>query len=180
MIGQMTGEMKPGPKKSHGAPWEKRGNFGQCSEEIRHGIDDLHVLSRRGLWRMLLFLVISAAALQARDFDLFGALPENIREILGAPPPPDLIHLVLVVSTLSALVLIAGRGADDPCGRSGWLRFWMTAFFYPLYSMSNSLGTWFPAVFAAGMAILLVEHFTVWAQTSRAIHEEKERLGRMA
>ena len=179
MIGHMTGQMKPGPKNSLGNAWEKRADYGLCREEVQHTIDDLYVLSRRGLWRVLLFLGISAVALYFRSSDLFAALPENIREVLGAPLSPDLIHMVLVVSTISALVLIAGREAENQGGSPGWVQFGMAAFFYPLYAMANALETFFPVVFAAGLIVLVVDHLTVWAQTSRAIQEEKERLARM-
>ena len=128
---------------------------------------------------MILFLGISASALRCRSFDLFAVLPENFREALGAPPPVDLIHLVLAASTVSALILIAGRAGEGRCGSGGWLQFGMSVFFYPLYAVTNTLETWFPAVFAAGLIVLVVEHFSVWARASRAIQEEKERLERM-
>ena len=179
MIGHITGLMKPGPKSSPENPWEKRADLGHRREEILHSIDDLHALSRRGLWKLLLFLGISTVALQARDFDLFGVLPENVREVLGAPPSPELVHVVLAISTISALILHYGRGTDPARGSAGWLQFGMAAFFYPLYAMSNTLGTWFPLVCVAGLVTLVFEHLTIWTQASQAIHEEKERLARM-
>ena len=179
MIGHITGQMKPGPKSSLENVWEKRSVSGYRREEILHSIDDLHALSRRGLWKLLLFLGISTAALQARDFDLFGAFPENVQEVLGAPPSPELVHVVLAVSTISALILHYGNGVEKARGSSGWLQFGMAAFFYPLYAMSNTLSTWFPLVCVAGLIALFFEHLTIWTQTSRAIHEEKERLARM-
>lgn len=179
MIGYMNGQMKPGPKNSLGSTWEQRADYGMRREEIRQTIDGLYVLSRRGLWRLLLFLGISALATRCRSFDLFAVLPENLREALGASPPVDMIHLLLAVSTISALILIAGRDGESRSGPGGWLQFGMSVFFYPLYAVTNTLETWFPAVFAAGLIVLVVEHFSVWARTSRAIQEEKERLGRM-
>ena len=180
MIGQMTGQMKPGPKNSLGSAWERRGDYGMRRTEIRQTIDGLYALSRRGLWRLILFLGISAVALRFQSFDLFAGLPENLREILGAPPPVTLIHIVLAVSTICALILIAGRRTEETGGQTGWLQFGMSVFFYPLYGAANSLETFFPAVFAAGLIILVIDHFTVWSQTSKAIREEKERLGKMA
>jgi len=180
MIGQMTGQIKPGPKSSLGSAWEKRGDYGRRRAEIRQTIDGLYASSRKGLWRVLFFLAVSAVALQFRDVELFTTLPENIRAPLGAPPPPFLIHLVLAVSTLSALILIAGRGAEES-GRngSGWLQLGMAAFFYPLYAMTNTLSAFFPAVFAAGLLVLFCDHAATWFHASCAIREEKERLGRM-
>ncbi len=179
MIGQMTGQLKPGSKNPLGSAWEKRATYGMRREEIMQAIDGLYVQSRRGLWRVLLFLGISAVALYFRSFDLFAVLPEELRELIGAPPPLELIHIVLAVSTISALVLIAGRGSEKPGGSLGWLQFAMSAFFYPLYATASSLETWFPAVLAAGLIVLVADHFATWSQTSRAIQEEKERLGRM-
>ena len=180
MIGQMTGQIKPGPKSSLGSAWEKRGNYGLRRAEIRQTIDGLYAASRSGLWRVLLFLAVSAVALQFQDVELFATLPGNIREALGAPPPPFLIHLVLAVSTVSALILIAGRGPEESGRESaGWLQFGMSAFFYPLYAMTSTLSAFFPAVFAAGLLVLFCDHASVWYHSSCAIREEKERLGRM-
>jgi hypothetical protein len=180
MIGQMTGQMKPGPNSPQENIWEKRADLGHRRVEILHSIDDLYALSRQGLWKLLLFLGISIAALQARGFDLFGVLPENVQEVLGAPPSPELVHVVLAISTISALILQYGRGADHASGSSGWLQFGMAAFFYPLYAMSNSLGIWFPLVCVAGLVTIGFEHLSIWTQTTRAIHEERERLARMS
>jgi uncharacterized membrane protein len=172
--------MKPGPKSSVVNAWEKRTDIRGRREEILHSIDDLYAISRRGLWKLLLFLGISTVALQARDFDLFSIFPEHVQEVLGAPPSPEMVHVVLAISTISALILYSGRGADHAHCATDWLQFGMLAFFYPLYAMSNTLGTWFPLVCVAGLVTIVFEHLTVWIQTSRAIHEEKERLARMS
>jgi hypothetical protein len=179
MIGQITGQMKSVPKNSLENVWEKRADSGRCRAEILHSIDDLYALSRRGLWKLLLFLGISAAALQVRDMDLFNACPEKVREVLGAPPSPELVHVVLAISIISALILHSGNGIDHVRCSSGWLQFGMLIFFYPLYAMSNTLGTWFPLVCVAGLVTLVFEHLAVWIQTSRAIHDERERLARL-
>jgi hypothetical protein len=181
MIGQMTGQMKPGPHETLGSAWEMRGDYGRRRAEIRQTIDGLYASSRKGLWRVVLFLAVSAVALLCRDVELFATLPGSIREALGAPPPPSLIHIVLAVSTLSALILIAGRGTEEG-GRegTGWLQFGMSAFFYPLYAVTGTLSAFFPAVFAAGVLVLFCDHAAVWCHASAAIREEKERLGRMA
>lgn len=179
MIGHMTGQIKPGPKSSGVNAWEKRTDLGGRREEILHSIDDLYALSRRGLWKLLLFLGISTVALKAKDFDFFSILPENIQQVLGAPPSPEMVHVMLAISTISALILHSGRGADHARCSTDWLQFGMLAFYYPLYAMSNTLGTWFPLVCVAGLITIVFEHLTVWIQTSRAIHKERERLARM-
>jgi hypothetical protein len=179
MIGQMTGQMRPAPKNAPADPWEKRWDYGRRREEITETINGLYTLSRRGLWRLLLFLVCSAASFRLRNLDLFAALPENVREIIGAPPPLALIHTVLAVSCVSALILIAGRGTENSRECNGWLQFGLSVFFYPLYAAANVLDSSFPVVFATGLLILVLDHFTIWAKAVREIREEQERLGRM-
>ena len=179
MIGHMTEQMKPGPKTRLENVWEKRATSGDRREEIRHSIDRLYALSRRGLWKLLLFLGISSAALQARDVDLFAAAPRGSGKSSELAPSPELIHVVLAVSTISALILHSGRSMHDDRNSFGWLQFGMVLFFYPLYAMSNTLGTWFPLVCVAGLITIVFEHLAIWIETSRAIHDERDRLARM-
>lgn len=179
MIGQMTGQMGPAPHHPTEDPWEKRRGDGRQRADILRTIDGLYALSRRGLWRLLLFLAGSAAFLRCRNLDLFAALPENVRELLGAPPPLALIHTLLAVSGVSALILIAGGGTENSRRCDGWMQFGMLLFFYPLYAAANVLEAYFPVVFATGLLILALEHFATWCQASREIREEKDRLGRM-
>jgi hypothetical protein len=179
MIGQMTEQMRPHPKNPPVDAWEKR-DACMRKADILHTIDGLYAISRRGLWRLILFLAISAIALHFRNFDLFAVLPENICELLGAPPPPILIHCLLTVSSCSALILIAGRGSEASSGCNGWVQFGLSVAFYALYAAANVLNEFFPAVFVAGMLILIFDHISVWVETSRAIREERERLGKLA
>jgi hypothetical protein len=179
MIGHLTGHMGHGPENSHNA-WKNLAASGRSRAEILLTIDGLYVISRRSLWRLLLFLVISAAALWFRNVDLFAVFPASIREILGAPPPAGLIHIVLAVSTGSALILIAGRNTGDAKEGPGWLQFGMSAVFYPIYAVSNALNEIFPVVFAAGLVILVLEYFTNWSQAAQLIRAEKESLGKMS
>ena len=177
MIGHMTGQIKPGPKQS---PEEIiNNNPNRLRKEILMTIDALHALSRQGLWRVLLFLVVSAIALCFRSLDLFGILPGAVQAALGDPPPASLIHIVLAVSTISGLILIAGRTTGDAKPGSGWLQFGMASVFYPIYAVSNVLDEVFPVVLFAGLTVLLLEYAAIAAQASRAIDEERERLGRM-
>jgi len=179
MIGQMTGQMRPAPKNSAASPWENRWDYGRRREELKESINGLYAQSRRGLWRLLLFLVCSAAALRLRNLDLFAALPENVREIIGAPPPLAMIHILLAVSCVSALILIAGRGTENSQGCNSWVQFGLSVFFYPLYAAANVLDSCFPLVFATGLLILGLDHFAIWANAVREIREEKELLGKM-
>lgn len=180
MIGQMTGQMRPGMPHSSRERWENTSESHRRREEVLRHLDRLYALSRRGLWRLFLFLLISVAALCSRDSDLLSMVPENLRPIIGAPPPVGLIHLVLAISTVSALILLAGRTTGDARPGPGWLQFGLSSFFYPLYAGSNALNEAFPAIFAAGLIVLTLEHFTNWSHTCKLIREEKERLQALA
>ena len=165
MLGHMIGQMK-----------RLEGNHPRkaSDDDIRR----LQSLSRRGLWAMALFLLISALALCLRDIDLLAPLPEGVRQILGAPPPPILVHIALAVSTVSALVLILGRavGSGRPC--HSWINIVLPAVFYPLYLVTEPLDANFLVVLVVGLSIITLEHLTVWRHSARAIEEERERLGR--
>jgi hypothetical protein len=63
-------------------------------------------------------------------------------------------------------------------GKQGysWLNILMPTIFYPLYFFSDNLDKNFHTVFTAGLAILLVEHASIWLYSSKAMLEEKEQL----
>jgi len=175
MITPMTGPV--GPKNSAGT-WTKSLENVRQREVIVRNIDRMHEHSRRGLWRILSFLVITAGAMQARDFDLFAAVPAGVAEMLGAPPPTILVHSILAVSTICAVILIPARATAEPGRGYSRLQFWLSVAFYPLYAMGNTLRLFLPLVFAAGLAVLILEHLTIRSLSARAIREERERLGK--
>ena len=86
---------------------------------------------------------------------------------------------MLGVSWLSAFVLIFGRRGGD--GKPGyhWCNVGLPAAFYPLYVFSDPTGTFFPAVFAATLILLLMEHACVVSYARKAIREESARLDRL-
>jgi len=151
----------------------------RCRGEVVKSIEELHALSRRGLWGMLLFMSLSAAALYLSQTGAFAMVPAQIKEMFGPPPPAHLLRIALAVSWLSAFVLILGRRGAD--GRPGynWCNIGLPAAFYPLYVFTDAAGTYFPAVFAAGLVLLLVEHACVISYATRAIREETARLDRL-
>lgn len=117
--------------------------------------------SRRGLWGMIAFLAISLAALAVRDCDLIAALPGTVQELLGDAPPPLLIHVALAVSTVSALILIVGRGTGTGNLGYRWINICLPVLFYPLYLVANTGRSSFILVMLVGMTLLLLEHLTV-------------------
>ncbi|MBJ6750873.1 hypothetical protein [Geomonas anaerohicana] len=148
-------------------------------EQVAKSVEQLHVLSRRGLWGLLLFLALSAAALALSQLNVSSGAQAELEGIFGPLPSIDVLNLVLGVSWLSALVLIVGRRGGD--GRPGysWHNVGLPAVFYPLYAFCDTTGTYFPVVFLAGLVLLLLEHGFVVYYTAKAIREETARLERL-
>ncbi len=149
-------------------------------EKILGNINTLHAHSRKGLWGIAAFLLISIFALLCRDINILDAFPENIREILGNPPSPYLIHLVLAVSTVSALIIIAGRLGNNTSPGRIWSQLGHRSAFFLLYFFSNALDKNFLMVFLAGLAVLLLEHYQIWTYYSKEIRREKELLKKLS
>jgi hypothetical protein len=178
MLGQMIGQIKPKTAATSEVADQPK-NHDHCREEIAGTIAELHALSRRGLWGMLLFMSISAVILYLNEAGFFAQAPASLKELFGEAPPLTWLHIVLAVSWLSAFVQILGRVAADgkPC--YSWCNIGLPTVFYPLYILCDSTGTHFPAVFAAGLVLLLVEHASVTSYASRALREESARLSHL-
>jgi hypothetical protein len=125
----------------------------------------LPVRTRRNLWDLLLFLLISVVAFRFRTVDFSSLVPAHMEEILGAPPPAGLIGVALVVYTLSAVVLILNRlmRGLEPSFRRYELA--LRSVFYPLFFTAGALDGNVERVFAAGLLLFMVEqvHASVYA-----------------
>jgi hypothetical protein len=188
MLGHIIGQVKPKTASArtnvHSSlrphdPVDRTMSLDHGREGILASINELHALSRRGLWGILMFLTLSAVTLYCREAGLFAQVPGEIRELFGEAPPLPLLHIALAVSWLSALVLILGRVNSDgrPC--YSWYNIGLPTAFYPLYVFSDPAGTHFPAVFAAGLILLIVEHVSVLCYASKAIREGTDRLNQL-
>ncbi|HBG07921.1 MAG: hypothetical protein A2075_24410 [Geobacteraceae bacterium GWC2_58_44] len=179
MLGHMIGQIKPKTASTANDVVDRSISPDHCREQILGSISELHALSRRGLWGMLLFMSLSAITLYCSEAGIFALVPADIKEMFGDPPPAHLLHIVLAVSWLSAFVLIMGRVAGDGRPTYNWCNIGLPTVFYPLYIFSDPAGTHFPAVFAAGLILLIVEHASVTFYASRAIREETARLNHL-
>ena len=188
MLGHMIGQLKPKTSSARTNDHSPLRPHHQADSSIspdhgRHAIlvslNELQALSRRGLWGILLFLTLSAVTLYCREAGLFALVPADLKDLFGEPPPTHLLHIALAVSWLSALVLILGRvtGEGRPC--YSWYNVGLPAAFYPLYVFADPAGTHFPAVFAAGLVLLVIEYVSVLCYASKAIREESERLSQL-
>lgn len=156
--GKSTGS--PGSTASHAS--------GKTAAE---DIDRLCVVSRKGLWGLCAFLAASIIAFLCRDQSLTGCLDPGLREQLGPAPPDIFVTAILVVSTLSALVVIAGRIYDGREPGSTWVHLAFRLVFYLLYFAVDSLSEHFHAAFISGLAVMALQHYSIWDFTSRAIEK---------
>src|SRR5689334_8061036 len=82
----------------------------QTQASLRQGLVDeiqrLKRFSNRGLWALSLFLFVSTLAW--REFPILPR-PDKIVAALGAPPSSQIISMVLVVYTFSAIILSLSR-----------------------------------------------------------------------
>jgi len=130
---------------------------------------ELCVQYRRGLWQMLLFLLFSMAAFTVQDFDLFAATPEEFWTILGSPPPPALIHLVLGVYTFCALMLLPARLNKASLAQS-WAHMGYRTVFYLFYLSANVLSAHFMLIFLAGLGLYGLEQSYLLLHMSKTWH----------
>ena len=160
--GKSTGAWEPVANRASGSPGQ---------HTATDDIDRLYVHSRRGLWGICFFLAASIIAFVYRDHGLTGCLGPVLREQLGLAPPVFLVTAILVVSTLSALVIIAGRIYNGRKPGSTWINLVFWLFFYLLFFAVDSLSEHFHAVFTSGLAIMALQHYSIWDFTSRAIEK---------
>lgn len=180
MLEHIIGQVKIGAKANSRKTCGDVADTNGYREKILDSINTLHANSRRGLWGIAAFLLISIIALLCRDVNVLDAFPEHVRVILGNPPSPYLIHVVLAVSTISALIIIAGRLADNGTPGRIWSQLGHRSAFFLLYFFSNALDKNFLLIFLAGMAVLLLEHYHTWRYYSGEIQKEKELLKKLS
>src|SRR5512133_827232 len=172
---------------AHGKePKTSTGNGSNSRMAHRHNhtfdtsIDDLYTNSRSGLRGLLIFLIASAIALYFKEHSLAGSLPADIMEQLGSTPPVILINCVFGASTLSSLIIIAGRIYHDREPGKTFGHLYFRIFFYLLSFISGALGDYFNVVFISGLVVLGLQHYNVWNYYMRAIdlNTEEGRLHR--
>ena len=155
------------------------GTDAQCEQRavLRKGlmaeIGSIRLQSNRGLWALSLFLLVSTLAW--RDF---GFLPpaEKIVASMGAPPPPLVISLVLILYTFSAIILSMSRMMSGIRHRSSFCHVGYLSVFYLFYYFSQSLAENYWAVFGAGFTILCMESYRIWTFCHELIAKKTEQL----
>jgi hypothetical protein len=146
----------------------------QKRREIAATIHRLQILSSRGLWAMALFIVICLGAWQ--DFSFLPSIPENIRSVLGKPPPASMMSAALALYTFSAILLILSRIMSGVESYSGFTHVGFLAGFIFFYHFAHALTENYWAILVAGLTILSLESYHIWNFCKEKIAREKEAL----
>ena len=151
-------------------------------EDLRQRIElrirKLERVSGNGLWAMLLFLLVSFAA-----FDGFSILPDlsdEVLETLGASPPIGLIGLALVIYAFSGIVRTLSSMSRNIKPYTGLMHAAFFTGFYAFYHLAGALQDHFWAIFIAGISVMGLENYYVWAHSSEAIRKERALLNSMS
>ena len=128
---------------------------------------------------MLIFLGVSTIALYFSKHSLASSLSADITDQRGSTPPVILINYVFGASTLSSMIIIAGRIYNNREPGKTSTHLWFRVFFYLLYFISGALGEYFNMVFISGLVVLGLQHYNVWNYYMRAIEINTEKYDRM-
>ena len=146
-------------------------------QRIETRIRHLERASGKGLWSMVLFLLVSFFA-----YDGFAILPDlsdDVRTMLGAPPPAEMISLALVVYAFSGIVRTLARMSQNIKPYLGLMHAAFFAAFYTFYQLSGSLQDNFWAVFFAGISVMGLENYYLWAHSNAEVRKERALLESM-
>jgi len=143
------------------------------SQGLLQEIKRLRRFSNRGLWALSLFLILSTLAW--RDF-WFLPPPERIVAKWGAPPSAQVISIVLVLYTFSAIILSLSRLMSGIDHRSSFCHVGYLMGFYLFYFFAQGLADNYWAVFCAGFTILCLESYRIWTFCSERIAKKTAEL----
>jgi len=139
---------------------------------------ELLLLPRRGLLDLLLFLVISTVFFYLRNDDVLAPLSENVRQILGCPPPLTLITIAVASYSISAAFYGAGQiiNGTRPVHK-GTTLFYRTIFYF-FYAVGNALPGYFMGVFVAGLLLYTLDQLHIWTYCLRIQPDAGSLLGK--
>lgn len=149
-------------------------DFDQQRRDSLARIGRLQRRSGNGPICLAVFIAISIAAQQ--DFSLIPSLPDDIRDMLGHPPSPNMISAALVLYSFSAIIMVLTRMVSGSEKYGGITHVGYLSAFYMFYHFSGSLSDNFWAVFAAGVTVLLLESYHLWTLCGFEIRKERSLL----
>lgn len=164
---------QPGPKAGTGQTAANE----DCRQKIEARIRHLERAPGNGLLAMALFLLVSFFAYNG--FAILPDLSDETRRMLGAPPPAEMISLALVVYAFSGIVRTLARMSRNIKPYLGLMHAAFFTAFYAFYHLSGALPGNFWAVFFAGISVMGLENYYLWAHSSEAAVRERSLLASM-
>jgi hypothetical protein len=152
----------------------KPSTYGTQTTRTTSPVEELHSISRRGWSDLQRFILLSAAAFLVRDFNLYQAFPEDVLQILGCAPPPQLVLIALAgyVFTVITPLLIHLSQADKPVANRWHLAY--RSIFYLFFLFSQSLDSYFMLVLGTGLFLYLLEQAYVGVSLNRMSHGDRQ------
>lgn len=135
-------------------------------------------IQNHSLIALVAFLLISICAFTFKDFNLFEAASESVRQILGYPPPAYLISIALAVYVFSSAILTLTAMANDNKPTQKWNHLGYRSAFFVFYCFSGSIAANFLPVLVAGLALYGLEQFQIGIYNAKMNHEGKGLLGK--
>jgi len=124
------------------------------------------------LYAMALFIALSIGGM--RDFDFLPSFPPGVRELLGQPPSADMVSAALLIYSFSAIILTLARMMSGDGKFNGFAQVAFLGGFYFFYHFTGTMSDNFWAVFTAGMTILSLGSYHIWAWCAEEIRKEEE------
>ena len=152
---------EPSGKAETAAVYRRR--FGRGQEIKQLDANDLHALSRKGLWGLLVFLAFGVAAFMLQDFNLYHSFPERVLQVLGCPPPAVMIHLALICYSFTIVVPVLIRMANGDKPVVGWRHLFCRLAFYFFYLVSMTLPENLLALVIIGIILYIIEQVGIWS-----------------
>jgi len=126
---------------------------------------------------LTLFMLISITAYSFKDFSLFEASSESVRQLLGYPPSAYLISIALAVYCFSAAIITFTSMASDVAPTSSWKHLGYRSAFYMFYSFSGAISGHFIPVLLIGIFLYALDQCHIWLYNCKSVQEQKEPLG---
>jgi cytochrome bd-type quinol oxidase subunit 2 len=127
---------------------------------------------------LVTFLLISICAFTFKDFNLFEAASESVRQILGYPPPAYLISVALAVYAFSSAILTLTAMANDAKPTQKWNHLGYRSAFFIFYCFSGTIAANFLPVLMVGLALYGLDQFHIGIYNAKINHEGKGLLGK--
>lgn len=134
--------------------------------------------THNNLCSLAVFLMFSIIAFQFKDFNLFTAVSEPVRELLGYPPAAYLVSISLAVYCFSAAILTLSSIANEQVPASSWKQLGYRSAFFLFYGFSGSIAAHFIPVVLVGLCLYGLDQCHIWVYNNKAVQEQKELLGR--